>query len=269
MAGRSHVLDHERGIGQHAFAPRRRDIAVYRAEQERNRAEEQAEDRRLIKERLTAEAAAASTASSPAADVKVYTARPPPISMSVPVPAVAPPPIIKLTTAVPGLRISRPFNPSTLRTPVARPSALVATPANSAPANNTTSTPPSQISLADRTGSIASASTESPSPVILAPPESPLLPSHLCSSYYVEPLGWMSPTLESGILSGRLVCPNTKCNAKLGSFDWAGLRSLFFLFRHLRPLLTLCMTIECSCGAWVCPGFALNVSKVDEVSLRH
>ncbi|KAL8281189.1 hypothetical protein RQP46_006547 [Phenoliferia psychrophenolica] len=55
---------------------------------------------------------------------------------------------------------------------------------------------------------------------------------------------WMSPLLESGVLSGKIVCPGSKCGAKLGSFDWAGL--------------------QCSCGAWVLPGFALNVSRVDE-----
>lgn len=77
--------------------------------------------------------------------------------------------------------------------------------------------------------------------------EPPLLPSSACTSYFTEPLSWMRPQLENGELSGKLVCPNTRCNAKLGTFDWSGLR--------------------CSCAAWISPGFALNASKVDEIRM--
>lgn len=52
--------------------------------------------------------------------------------------------------------------------------------------------------------------------------EPPLLPSSACTSYFTEPLSWMRPQLENGDLSGKLMCPNTKCNAKLGTFDWSG-----------------------------------------------
>lgn len=52
--------------------------------------------------------------------------------------------------------------------------------------------------------------------------EPPLLPSSACTSYFTEPLSWMRPQLENGDLSGKLMCPNTRCNAKLGTFDWSG-----------------------------------------------
>lgn len=89
----------------------------------------------------------------------------------------------------------------------------------------------------------------------------PLLHSPSCSSYFLEPLDWMysassdssskgaedDPTsLSSGQLHGKLLCPNRKrCNAKLGNWDWAGM--------------------QCGCGAWVTPAFAVHRSRVDEV----
>lgn len=78
-----------------------------------------------------------------------------------------------------------------------------------------------------------------------SPPSAPLLCSTSCSSYFVEPLSWMSDQLETGVLGGKLMCPDAKCQAKLGNFDWAGL--------------------QCSCGAWVVPAFSIAASKVDEV----
>jgi dual specificity phosphatase 12 len=44
---------------------------------------------------------------------------------------------------------------------------------------------------------------------------------------------WMEPFLESGELAGKIICPNKKCNAKLGNYDWAG--------------------VKCSCKEWVTP----------------
>lgn len=73
----------------------------------------------------------------------------------------------------------------------------------------------------------------------------PLNLSKECSSYFVEPLSWMGQVLQRGEMMGRLTCPNSKCQAKLGSFDWAG--------------------SQCSCGAWITPGFQILKSKVDEV----
>lgn len=97
--------------------------------------------------------------------------------------------------------------------------------------------------------------TPAPSPSLLAvpraspnatpAPNSPILVNPKCSGYFVEPLKWMDTFLEKGELSGKIICPNKKCNAKLGNYDWAG----------------LC----CGCKEWVVPGFCISRSKVDEV----
>jgi dual specificity phosphatase 12 len=71
-----------------------------------------------------------------------------------------------------------------------------------------------------------------------------MLKSPACSAYFVEPMAWMS-YLGDGAVTGRLTCPAPKCAAKLGSWDWAGM--------------------QCACGAWITPAFALHRSKVDEV----
>lgn len=73
----------------------------------------------------------------------------------------------------------------------------------------------------------------------------PILVNPKCSGYFVEPMKWMEPFLESGQIAGKIACPNKKCNAKLGNYDWAG----------------MC----CGCKEWVTPGFCINRSKVDEV----
>lgn len=39
--------------------------------------------------------------------------------------------------------------------------------------------------------------------------------------------------LEEGNLAGKIICPNKKCGAKLGNYDWAG--------------------VCCSCKEWVTP----------------
>ncbi|KAH8104894.1 hypothetical protein DFH11DRAFT_1749079 [Phellopilus nigrolimitatus] len=73
----------------------------------------------------------------------------------------------------------------------------------------------------------------------------PLITNPACSGYFVEPMKWMEPALEAGELAGKIVCPNAKCGAKLGNYDWAG--------------------VCCSCRQWVTPGFCIHRSKVDEV----
>lgn len=75
----------------------------------------------------------------------------------------------------------------------------------------------------------------------------PILTDPRCSGYFVEPLKWMDPFLSSGGISGKIVCPNKRCKAKLGNYDWAG--------------------VWCGCGQWVTPGFCINRSKVDEVTV--
>lgn len=86
---------------------------------------------------------------------------------------------------------------------------------------------------------------EDDSPVVPDLPSPPLLNSSTCSSYFTEPLSWMSDQLSDGQIGGKILCPNKRCGAKLGTFDWAGL--------------------QCSCGAWIVPAFQLSASKVDEV----
>ncbi|CEH16778.1 Dual specificity phosphatase [Ceraceosorus bombacis] len=71
-----------------------------------------------------------------------------------------------------------------------------------------------------------------------------LMHSNNCSAYFVEPLQWMS-ALKEGEIAGKLDCPNARCGAKLGNWDWAGM--------------------QCGCGEWITPAFALHRTKVDEV----
>ncbi|CZR59603.1 probable YVH1-protein tyrosine phosphatase [Phialocephala subalpina] len=69
-----------------------------------------------------------------------------------------------------------------------------------------------------------------------------------CTHHFLHPLSWMRPTLEQGLLDGRLECPNTKCNAQIGRYAWQGMK--------------------CSCGIWVCPAFSLQKGRVDEIVKR-
>ncbi|KAK1765375.1 tyrosine protein phosphatase yvh1 [Phialemonium atrogriseum] len=69
-----------------------------------------------------------------------------------------------------------------------------------------------------------------------------------CPHFFVEPMSWMRPILEEGVLDGRLACPNAKCGASIGRYTWQG--------------------FKCGCGEWVCPAFSLHRSKVDGVVTR-
>lgn len=69
-----------------------------------------------------------------------------------------------------------------------------------------------------------------------------------CPHFFVEPMSWMRPILEEGVLEGRLACPNAKCGASIGRYTWQG--------------------FKCGCGEWVCPAFSLHRSKVDGVVTR-
>lgn len=55
----------------------------------------------------------------------------------------------------------------------------------------------------------------------------------------------MEPFLKKGDVSGKIVCPNEKCRAKIGNYDWAG--------------------VQCGCKEWVTP-VRYHVSLVP---LRH
>jgi dual specificity phosphatase 12 len=184
LAMRDHIIEHEPGMGQQAFAIHRRDMSKHREEQERRRE----------LERLKEAARAAATTF------------PPKTNGASPAASDKPPVARTLSTRVP-------------------PNLRVALPVSSTAGFNADE---SALSISPPT-----------------PDQGPLLSSPSCSSYFTEPLSWMSNQLEEGQLGGKLVCPNKKCGAKLGSFDWAG--------------------SQCSCGAWVTPGFSILASKVDEV----
>ncbi|KAF7316499.1 hypothetical protein MIND_00169000 [Mycena indigotica] len=65
------------------------------------------------------------------------------------------------------------------------------------------------------------------------PVSQPIIVNPKCSGYFVEPMKWMEPFLEEGQIAGKITCPNPKCGAKLGNYDWAG----------------MC----CGCKEWVTP----------------
>lgn len=67
-----------------------------------------------------------------------------------------------------------------------------------------------------------------------------------CGHYFMQPLSWMRPVLETGELEGRLLCPNLKCESLVGRWNWKGLK--------------------CSCGVWVTPAFAAQKGRVDLLS---
>jgi dual specificity phosphatase 12 len=71
-------------------------------------------------------------------------------------------------------------------------------------------------------------------------------PQTACPHFFIEPLSWMRPTLEEGVLEGRLNCPGQRCGASIGRYSWQG--------------------FKCSCAEWVCPAFSLQRSRVDEVA---
>lgn len=73
----------------------------------------------------------------------------------------------------------------------------------------------------------------------------PILINSKCSGYFLEPMEWMQPFLHGGPISGKIACQTASCKAKLGNYNWAGMR--------------------CGCGQWVVPGFCVNRSKVDEM----
>lgn len=228
LAAKEHIVVHDVGKGQQAFAPNRRDMTAYRAEQERLRRE----------------------AGAPAAPMPLKAE---PVALP---PAAAPNPLAALRVAQPlgGGRIVQPRPSNVPRPqPVARPAPRQAARASASVADCSSSEPSSatqevgEAAAASSNGSNGSAIL--PASAVEAPasdagdagaaaaaavpppqPEPPLLPSPACSSYFVEPLSWMSPFLESGVLAGKITCPNKRCGAKLGNFDWAGNRTC----SHLR-----------------------------------
>ncbi|GAB0133352.1 hypothetical protein EsDP_00001764 [Epichloe bromicola] len=78
---------------------------------------------------------------------------------------------------------------------------------------------------------------------IASPSSKSLAPGQPCPHYFIEPLSWMRSELERGELNGRLSCPNERCGAAVGRYDWKGIR--------------------CACGGWVTPGLSLQRARVD------
>ena len=66
-----------------------------------------------------------------------------------------------------------------------------------------------------------------------------------CAHLFLDPLSWMRPELEKGLLVGRLECPNLKCAQNVGKYAWQGMK--------------------CSCGEWIVPGICIARARVDEI----
>lgn len=204
---------HEPGKGQQAFAPRRRDMAAHRAEIEARRMDD------LDRERRGRDPGPGPDfAPEPSTDV-LPPATSSPAAEGAPPPSIARLRISQPRQAIPGLRVAMPRPaPSTRATPAEAPEAK--------PKESQVSS--TEVEPASADSAIEHSDEEEAMDMVDEPSvdvsDPPLLPSHMCSSYFVEPLSWMSPILESGVLAGKLVCPGSRCGAKLGSFDWAGAR---------------------------------------------
>ncbi|KAJ3505705.1 hypothetical protein NLJ89_g7277 [Agrocybe chaxingu] len=79
-------------------------------------------------------------------------------------------------------------------------------------------TNPKLAALRSLHGSTATSPIASKLPIVSAP----ILANPKCSGYFVEPMKWMEHFLSEGQLAGKITCPNKKCGAKLGNYDWAG-----------------------------------------------
>ncbi|EDO08189.1 Dual specificity phosphatase catalytic domain family protein [Babesia bovis T2Bo] len=66
-----------------------------------------------------------------------------------------------------------------------------------------------------------------------------------CSSVFVEPMDWM---VDVDGQSGKIICKNRRCSAKLGFYCWHGRR--------------------CSCGYLQVPAFQIQLSKVDKLPVE-
>ena len=229
LAAREHVLEHEPGQGQRAFAPNRRDMTQHRMDTEKRRLEKakEREAKQLERQRLAAEAAedilleaedAVASASGSEDEDETNTAAPAQQdTQSVP------------SASVPQIRQPPPQPDAQQRPPVQRPGASPAKP------NSLASRLPPQLAalrvampnrpalaMSDSVDGSAIDDDDAETPATEGPPSPKLLPSSVCTSYFTEPLSWMQPQLEGGELNGKILCPNTKCGAKLGNFDWSG-----------------------------------------------
>lgn len=236
LVSREHVLEHEPGQGQKAFAPTRRDMTQHRLETEQRRLEKAAEReaRQAERQRLAAEAAedliqeveAIGDSDEEAAGEAVKSEKNDKEAeeMKVDEPKAPEPTAVAGPVTGPSTSPNRHTAPTSLRPKVI---------ANDDKGQRSLSSrlPPQLAALRvampgrpfghDLNNAIDGSAIEDDEGTPITE-EPPLLPSAACTSYFTEPLSWMRPQLEGGELSGKLVCPNTKCNAKLGTFDWSG-----------------------------------------------
>ena len=59
----------------------------------------------------------------------------------------------------------------------------------------------------------------------------------------------MEPFLENGSMAGKILCPNQKCKAKIGNYDWAG--------------------VQCGCKDWVVPVSTGRVLSIPGPPIAH
>ena len=225
LAAREHVLEHEVGQGQKAFAPQRRDMTQHRIDSEKKRLETQqkAEARRLERQKSAAEAAedllqevddavnsGPETEEEATQEVNGYHAT---------------------ESSDSGAKKSAKL---VIRRKVSSDLAKSWHPKGASPRTLSARLPPNLAGLrvsrpqplshdfSNGQNGSAIADDDMLTPISDGFPSPPLLPSTICTSYFTEPLSWMQSQLETGELSGKILCPNKKCGAKLGNFDWSG-----------------------------------------------
>ena len=262
LAAREHILEHEPGQGQRAFAPNRRDMTQHRLDTEKRRQDKakEREARQAERQRLAAEAAedllleaedAVASGSEgsgdeegPAGEEDAQTKAAPEAtgtntgasSSRPPVSRPAPKSASSGSTAQQGRpqqQQQQQQQQSSLasRLPPQLAGLRVAMPHRSMVHDLSNATHGSAIDDDDEAETPAASSPQQSKQLLRGgpgaggPASPPLLPSSVCTSYFTEPLSWMQNQLENGELSGRILCPNTKCGAKLGTFDWSGCES--------------------------------------------
>ncbi|KAI9676771.1 MAG: tyrosine protein phosphatase yvh1 [Trizodia sp. TS-e1964] len=105
---------------------------------------------------------------------------------------------------------------------------------------------PSTQSTSEPTAVASLMPISNPSSVKSMPTPKSSFSSPDCAHYFFEPLSWMRPELDKGILDGKFDCP--KCSTKnVGKYAWQGMR--------------------CSCGAWIVPAISLSKGKVDQMEV--
>ncbi|KAH8924530.1 hypothetical protein BT69DRAFT_1217671 [Atractiella rhizophila] len=239
LAARENVLVHEEGQGQDAFAPRRRDMNKWREEIERKKREDEKEKEKEMKRPID-------MSTSPPLSLSAEMDRERSGSGSrstTPIQQFIPPrPMVsRSNTEATTPPVDSPITPSEEFAPQAHKNGLNP---HHLPSGLRVAMPAAFEDLQEQSEEEV-VSTDVSMEKERREDEPPLLPTTKCTAYFVEPLSWMDPELKEGKMSGKLSCPNERCGAKLGNYDWAG--------------------IQCSCGSWVCPGFSISASKVDEI----